>query len=214
MLKKRRPVAAVQDLLGIQDLRPLQQPGHHEPWGLVVLPPGDRFRVVLAAQGLVNLGLLSPAEQDQVEDAWQGLLRSLDFPLQLFVQSRPVGLPPITEAPPPGMESYVAALRRHLTLWSNHTVQIRRIFLVVPASATREDDAARELERRVRTLARGLERWVRLSVLGPADVAAVLASFWRKRATGKAPGQWDWDKPVVEGVRLADVRAALTFPQS
>lgn len=192
-------------------MRPLVVPGQLEPWGAVVLPPGNTFRVVAEVRGLVNLGLLSAPEQDQVEDAWRGLLRSLDFPLQICIQSRPVevpGLAGVTGAN--GLAAYAEAYGQHLGLWSQHSVHVRRVFLVVPADGQREAEVARELERRVRILARGIERWATLRVLGPDDALMVLASYWRKgKAPIEPPNRWDWDRLAVEGVSLKHVRAAV-----
>lgn len=192
------------------DLRPLAVPGQLEPWGVVAIPPGDRWRVLAEARGLVNLGLLSAEEQDQAEDAWQAALRALDFPLQICVHSRPVQLPDLAAAGGrQGLTAYAMAYRQHLALWSRHTVQVRRVFFVIPAEGE-EAEAARILERRVRTLAGGLERWVSLRVLDLDGVLQVLAAFWRKgRAPAEPPGRWDWNRLFVEGVRIRDVRRAV-----
>lgn len=202
----------VQEQLGLMDLSPFLFPGYQQPWGLLTLPPGGRYRLLLSARGLVNLGLLSAPEQEQVEDAWSALLRSLDFPLQIFVQSRPVGLPEVgASVAAQGMSGYAHAYSRHLALWSNHRIQVRRIFLVVPSEAKREQEAVRELERRVRHLGHGLSRWVTLSVLGPEEVLLVLRSYWRKSRIPEVPPQrWGWDNLVVEGAKLRDVCAVAT----
>lgn len=212
---RQKQVGRVQDRLGILDVRPLPVPGQLEEWGGVVLPPGNRWRLVVEAQGRVNLGLLSPEEQDQVEDAWQAVLRAVDFPLQICVQSRPVELPPlVVEGGQGGLGAYAEAYRAHLALWSQHAVQVRRVFFVVPADGD-ATDAARLLERRVRQLAIGLERWVRLRVLGVNEVLQVLATFWRRdRAPADSPDAWDWGRLAVEGVRLQDVRAAAATRES
>lgn len=182
-------------------------PGQQEPWGLIQLAPGDRWSAVVEAQGRVNLGLLSAAEQDQVEDAWQAVLRGVDFPLQICVQSRPVELPELVHAGAEGpLQIYAQAYAQHLGLWAGALVQVRRVFFVVPAEGELAV-AVRTLERRVRQLAYGMERWVQLRVLDMSAALQVLATFWRQ---GQAPAAEAGMEPapvVVGGVALAHVRA-------
>lgn len=210
--KGARHLARVQDLIGVQDVLEVHVPGYRRPWGVVLLPGGDRYRVIVEARGQVNLGLLVEAEQDAAEDAWMAALRAVDFPLEIVVQSRPVALPELSLAgTTEGLARYAEAYRRHLLAWQRHTVQVRRVYLVVPADGKPLEEAVREMERRVRVLAGPLSRWVRLDVLGRDGVAALLAGYWRKvyAPQVESAAEWEWDSVVTEGVRLSDVREAV-----
>jgi hypothetical protein len=80
--QKQKEVLATQKLVGIADVRD----------DLMVMNNGE-MRAVLKVSG-VNFDLFDNKEQEQTIYAFQTFLNSLDFPLQILVQSRPVNLDP------------------------------------------------------------------------------------------------------------------------
>jgi hypothetical protein len=60
--------------------------------GIVILHDGS-FRVVVMAQS-INFDLMSPQEKEAVEYAYQSMLNSLYFDLQIFIRSQKVDLKP------------------------------------------------------------------------------------------------------------------------
>lgn len=63
--------------------------------GIVIMNDGS-FRSVLMLKS-INFDLMSPQEQEAVEFAYQGVLNSLYFPIQIFVRSQKVDLQPYLE---------------------------------------------------------------------------------------------------------------------
>ncbi len=63
--------------------------------GIVILKTGE-IRTVLITNSL-NLGLKSEDEQQAVLSQFQNFLNSLDFPIQIFVQSRKLNIKPYME---------------------------------------------------------------------------------------------------------------------
>jgi hypothetical protein len=63
--------------------------------GIVIMNDGS-FRTVVMCKS-INFDLMSQAEQESVEYAYQGFLNSLYFPIQIFVRSQKVDLEPYIE---------------------------------------------------------------------------------------------------------------------
>ena len=63
--------------------------------GIVIMKDGS-FRSVVMAKS-INFDLMSPAEQDAVEYAYQGFLNSLYFDVQIFIRSRKIDMGPYLE---------------------------------------------------------------------------------------------------------------------
>lgn len=63
--------------------------------GIVIMRDGS-FRAVVMAKS-INFDLMSPAEQEAVEYAYQGFLNSLYFDIQIFMRSRKIDMTPYLE---------------------------------------------------------------------------------------------------------------------
>lgn len=63
--------------------------------GIVIMSDGS-FRSVIMVKS-INFDLMSPAEREAVEGAYQGFLNSLYFPVQIFIRSQKVDLRPYIE---------------------------------------------------------------------------------------------------------------------
>ncbi len=63
--------------------------------GIVIMSDGS-FRSVVMVKS-INFDLMSPAEREAVEGAYQGFLNSLYFPVQIFIRSQKVDLRPYIE---------------------------------------------------------------------------------------------------------------------
>jgi len=63
--------------------------------GIVIMNDGS-FRSVIMVKS-INFDLMSPAEREAVEAAYQGFLNSLYFPVQIFVRSQKIDLAPYIE---------------------------------------------------------------------------------------------------------------------
>jgi len=63
--------------------------------GIVIMNDGT-FRAVIMCKA-INFDLMSPAERESVEFAYQGFLNSLYFPIQVFIRSQKVDLRPYLE---------------------------------------------------------------------------------------------------------------------
>ena len=63
--------------------------------GIVIMNDGT-FRTVIMVKS-INFDLMSQAEQESVEYAYQGFLNSLYFPIQIFIRSQKVDLQPYIE---------------------------------------------------------------------------------------------------------------------
>ncbi len=63
--------------------------------GIVIMNDGT-FRSVVMVKS-INFDLMSPAERDGVEAAYQGFLNSLYYPIQIFVRSQKVDIRPYLE---------------------------------------------------------------------------------------------------------------------
>jgi type IV secretory pathway VirB4 component len=80
--EKQKTILATQRIVGVADIRD----------NLMVMNSGD-LRAVLKVSG-VNFDLFDQKDQEQTIYAFQTFLNSLDFPIQILVQSRPVNLDP------------------------------------------------------------------------------------------------------------------------
>lgn len=80
--EKQKGLLATQQIVGVADIRD----------NLMVMNNGE-LRAVLKVSG-VNFDLYDRKDQEQTIYAFQTFLNSLDFPLQILVQSRPVNLEP------------------------------------------------------------------------------------------------------------------------
>jgi len=79
---KQKGLLATQQIVGVADIRD----------NLMVMNDGE-LRAVLKVAG-VNFDLFDQKDQEQTIYAFQTFLNSLDFPIQILVQSRPVNLDP------------------------------------------------------------------------------------------------------------------------
>ncbi|MHB8927094.1 MAG: hypothetical protein ACYC9Q_05420 [Bacillota bacterium] len=184
--------------------------------GVLVLP-GGRYRAVIEVVGTVNFGLLSEAEQEQVEASFGALLSSLSFPVQMFVQTRLLDLgEQVAEARrgidrlPESMRDYAAAFAGHLTEWmKSRTVLTRRNYIVIPYDGPGDFDVARrELQRRVEAVEGEVNRWlgsVRLDTERLTDVLYV--AYNKSRAVSahvSDAASHGFLVPFVKGVSFRD----------
>ena len=63
--------------------------------GIVIMRDGS-FRAVVMAKS-INFDLMSPAEQEAVEYAYQSFLNSLYFDIQIFMRSRIIDMTPFLD---------------------------------------------------------------------------------------------------------------------
>ncbi len=92
----------VQDFIPIDEIRD----------GVVILKTGE-FRAVLMCS-TVNFDLKSPDEQEAILLQYQNFLNSLDFPIQIFIQSRKLDIRP-----------YIAALEERIKQQTNDLLKIQ-----------------------------------------------------------------------------------------
>jgi type IV secretory pathway VirB4 component len=78
--KKSKEAASTQNTLLISEIRD----------GMVIMRDGS-LRAVVMCQS-INFDLMSPAEREAVEYAYQGFLNSLYFPVQVYIRSKRVNL--------------------------------------------------------------------------------------------------------------------------
>lgn len=93
---------AAQDFVPIKEIRD----------GLVILKDGG-LRIILMTSSL-NFALKSAEEQTAIINSYQNFLNSLDFPIQIFVQSRDIDIEP-----------YIVSLQQALEEQPNELLQLQ-----------------------------------------------------------------------------------------
>lgn len=200
----------VQDILGFEDI----QNG-------VVRLPGNRWRLVCEVRGRVNFHLLSEEEQVRADARFQRFVLSLSFPVQIAVQSRYLDISEqvsrVREAvasAPEALRRYGEEHARHLErIMASRHVLVQRVFLVVPCDVPDPGEAQAELVRRAEVLRAALGEDLELSILDTKEALEVLYAAYNRERALTAPGwqvaEYGFLEPVVRGVMLSDVRAAL-----
>ncbi len=191
--------------------------------GLLILP-GGRYRAVIEVVGTVNFGLLSEAEQEQVEASFRALLSSLSFPVQMFVQTRLLDLGEQISAVqrnvdhlPESMRDYARAFAEHLAGWmKSRAILTRRNYIVIPYDGPGDfDTARREIQRRVEVVESEVKRWlgsVRLDTERLTDVLYV--AFNKSRAVSARvsdAASHGFLIPFIRGVSFADAASDKAF---
>lgn len=204
-------VPSVQDYLGIKDIQD----------GIIFLKGGG-YRLLIEAVGSVNYMLLSESEQDAMESFFSRFLSSLNFPVQFYIQTRPLDLTSQTEELAekaaelnPSLQRYAQDFIRYLSYWATSGVLVKHTYIVIPVDD--EDDyyiARQELLRRRDLVVGELQKWVACRALGTREVLDVFYTAFNKDAatvmkTGDAE-KYGFLDPVVRGVKLRDVRAVLS----
>lgn len=143
----------VQELLGISDI------------SNGVISVGNRHCKILAV-GSINYHLMSEHEQDLVDSIFASLLASLNFPIQIYVQTRLLDLSGAIEElnrdiqkAPENLKPYGQKLKDYLQEWIRvRSVMLRNPYVVIICDNDNATEARRELEHRQQLVIEGLSR--------------------------------------------------------
>lgn len=221
-LRKKKPeadpegtrVPSVQDFLGIKDIQD----------GIIMLKDGG-YRALIEVVGGINYPLLSDAEKDAAEDMFGRFVSSLSFPVQFYIQTRPLDLAAEIEefvrkssALNPALQAYAASFARYISYWTKSGVFVKKVYVVVPLDGESDPYVARQeiLRRRDFVLAE-LQRFVACRPLDTEGVVDVLYTALNKSAAtamrASDAARFGFLEPVVKGVRTRDVRTAFSEAQ-
>lgn len=179
--------ASTQDFLPFEEIR-----------DDVVLLPGGQARAVLASSSL-NLDLMKEEEKSIVVSRYQSFLNSLDFPIQVVIQSRPLNLNPylrdIKEAEKEQKNElltlqakeyreFVYSLKQRVNLLTKNFYVIVPFFM--PAEAREDEEAKKrwegQLEERVSYIIDGLNKIdIRTTRLKNPELKELLWSFYNRK---------------------------------
>ncbi|MDK2856746.1 MAG: hypothetical protein PWQ86_1959 [Bacillota bacterium] len=208
--RKKRPeaetegtrVPSVQDFLGIKDVRD----------GIIILNDGG-YRALIEVIGGVNVSLLSDAESDAVEDLFGRFVASLNFPVQIYVQTRPLDLAGEIEeflkrssALNPALQAYAASFARYVSYWAGSGVLVKKVYVVVPVEGEEDPYVAhQEILRRRDFVAAELQRFVACRPLDTEGVLDVLYTALNKSAAtamrASDAARFGFLEPVVRELR-------------
>jgi len=156
--------------------------------GGVLRLPGGRYRLVLEVLGSVNFDLLSPEEQNAVEDSFRAMLLGIDFPVQFYKQSRLLDLSrELAElnarmpSLPESVREYAGRFTNYLAAWMrNGSVLVRRNYVVIPAEGDDPEVARQELWRRKEILEAQLRKYLGTTPLNTDQLVDVLYVAYNK----------------------------------
>lgn len=140
------------DFLDIEDIKE----------GVIILK-GNRYRTVITADP-INFALLTPAEQNALEDAFASLLLSITFPVQILSLTQRVNLSDSIQAfranrnrIPETMREYEIELEKFLSFHAENTM-INRNYLIITYDDTENNytKARGEISRRIQLVMEGL----------------------------------------------------------
>lgn len=194
-------VPSVQDFLGIKDIQN----------GIVHLSCGG-YRMIIEVIGAVNYFLLSANEQDAMEDMFARFVSSLNFPVQFYIQTKPLDLSSQTEELNQksinlnsNLQQYAASFARYLSYWAKSGVLVKRTYVVFGIDNADDPHIARQELLRRRDIIEGeLLKWVACRTLDTKGVLDVLYTAYNKsNVTAMKPGDaenYGFLTPLVEGV--------------
>lgn len=152
----------------------------------------DRQLVSVLDVSCINYHLLSNDEQNLVEDGFGGMMTSLTFPIQIFIQTRRLDLTDASRELRTAASKLQGALREysqdildHLAAWSSiHTTFTRRTLVVV---ACDKKSGLADLERRRSMIVNGLRRLNLISrPLNTEELADILYVIYNKTRANTA----------------------------
>ncbi|MCR4426256.1 MAG: hypothetical protein NUW23_08735 [Firmicutes bacterium] len=207
---RQRRGPSAQEFMGIEDIQN----------GILILP-GGRYRLILEVLGTLNFYLLTPEEQNTVEDLFRSCLASISFPIQFCVQTRKLDLSAQIEGlkratrdqESPHLRQYRERFVNHLsTDWMRRrNVLTRRTYVVIPYDGPGGfEEAQQELWRRKELIEATLRRWLGTRVLSSEDIVEILYVLYNKERANTAKiedaVEYGYLEPYVRGVSLRDVR--------
>ncbi|MTI82333.1 MAG: conjugal transfer protein TraC [Firmicutes bacterium] len=141
-----------QDFLGVDDIKN------------GVIRHSNRHYSLVVEVNPINYNLLSDNEQNQVEDSFMEFLNSLNYPIQLYVQTRYLDvsghlnfLKSKSQSAKGELQNYIANLHEFMRLkLAQKPVLIKRYFVVISCKAEKPRQSMQELERRVNHIIEGL----------------------------------------------------------
>jgi hypothetical protein len=128
-----KPTAATQDFVAIRDIKD----------GVVILKSGQMCMVLLASS--VNFALKSSDEQQAILMQFQSFLNTLDFSLQIYVQSRRLNIEPYLELlksrePLQDNDLMRIQLREYIEFIHTFTTEVeimsKNFFVIIPYTST------------------------------------------------------------------------------
>lgn len=193
-------IPSVQSFLGIKDIQN----------GIIHLESGG-YRMIIEIIGSVNYPLLSANEQDAMEDMFSNFISSLNFPVQFYIQTKPLDLTSQTEELNrksvhlnDNLKQYAASFARYLSYWAKSGVLVKRTYVVFGVDD--EDDpyiARQELLRRRDIISAELQKWLSCRTLDTSGVLDVLYTAYNKSVvTAMRPGdaeKYGFLAPLVRG---------------
>lgn len=130
--------------------------------GIIILK-GNKYRAVITSDP-INFALLSPQEQNSLEDSFGSMLLSITFPIQILSLTQRVNLKDSIQAfranrhkMPESMLRYEYELERFLSFYAENTM-INQSYLIVTYDDKENNysKARGELSRRIQTIMEGL----------------------------------------------------------
>ncbi len=168
----------MQDLLGVSDIR----------GGVLSVGPSRHCKII--AVGAINYYLLSPDERLMIDNAFGALLASLNFPVQLYVQTRLLDLTgAINELDesikraPDSLKPYGYSLKNYLQEWIRiRSVMIRNPYFIIICENNNYVEARRELEHRQQLVIEGLSRCgLTTRVLNDQEIADLFYAIYNSK---------------------------------
>lgn len=155
--------------------------------GIIALP-NDEYRLIVEVVGSINFRLLSEQEQDNIEANFRDFLRSLAFPVQFYVQTRPLDLnneisamQERLRALPPAMAEYGIQLASDMARWvGSRNILVKKNYIIIPYQHSDRNEATKELYRRKDVVVGGLSKWIDCKVLNTLEAAKVFHVFFNK----------------------------------
>ena len=183
-----------QDFIPIDDIRE----------GVVVLKNGEYRGVLITSSH--NLALKSDDEQLAIITGFQSFLNSLDFDVQVYIQSRRFDIAPYMASLKISLEKaendllrlqiseYIEFIQRFV---SEHNIMTKRFFVIVPylpsimsGMSNKSDEFFRnreQLTERISIVAQGLSRFgVKTSQLADAELAEMYYDIFNPNALNKS----------------------------
>lgn len=129
----------------------------------LIILKNNRYRAIITSDP-INFALLSPTEQNSLEDAFASMLLSITFPIQILSLTQRVNLNDSIAAfkanrnkMPESMIIYEQELERFLSYYAENTM-INENYLVITYDDTKNDyaKARGEMSRRIQIVTEGL----------------------------------------------------------
>jgi hypothetical protein len=201
-----------QDLLGISEIRN----------GILSID-GNRYCKIVAV-GSINYYLLSPEEQNMVNTAFGSLLASVNFPIQMYIQTRLLDLSEAVErlrkdiaVAPKSLQPYGFAMKSYLEEWIGvRSVMLRNPYMVIIYEGGSFTEARRDLKHREQLVIEGLSRCgLQSRVLSDDEIADLFYAIYNSKTRALiAPLKEALDNPMYVrerdgGIVVPDQKEAI-----